>query len=403
MLPKADSEAVRRQNRRIALEHVRRWQRSTRRRLSQDTGLSMSGAAAIATDLVREGLLKESLAVQPGARRGRPEIELSVDAGAARIAAVKIAVGEVSVSVADYAGSVLATRHTSADLMAMDGTGLVELVAGLAATAIADTAGGPLKLVVVAAQGVCDAESRRLLWSPIVGTREIDLGSPLRDRLGAPVVVMNDCGLMPERFRWSGGGVMRDFATLFIGFGVGMGLRLGGTTFRGSHSSAVEFGHMNHIPGGAPCRCGNAGCIEAYAGDYAILRAATGEEAGKGLSRRVSDVEMQALADSARAGDMRARAAFERAGEALGYGLGRLFTLIDPLPVAFVGSGAHAMDLIEPSIRQAIALSAIEGVGADIPFQVYPDVDAVLLEASIAFALAAVDDRHAVPGNLETA
>ena len=107
MLPKADSEAVRRQNRRIALEHVRRWQRSTRRRLSQETGLSMSGAAAIATDLVREGLLKESLAVQQGARRGRPEIELSVDGGAARIAAIKIAVGEVSVSVADYALSLI--------------------------------------------------------------------------------------------------------------------------------------------------------------------------------------------------------------------------------------------------------------------------------------------------------
>jgi len=403
MLPKADSEAVRRQNRRIALEHVRRWQRSTRRRLSQETGLSMSGAAAIATDLVREGLLKESLAVQQGARRGRPEIELSVDGGAARIAAIKIAVGEVSVSVADYAGCVLATRHVSADLMPLDGSGLVEVVAGLAAATISETEGGPLKLVVVAVQGVSDAESRRLLWSPIVGTRDIDLGGPLRDRLGAPVVVMNDCGLMPERFRWSSDGAMRDFATLFIGFGVGMGLRLGGTTFRGSHSSAVEFGHMNHVPGGAPCRCGNAGCIEAYAGDYAILRAARGEDAGKGLSRRVSDSEMQELADAARAGDARACAAFERAGEALGYGLGRLFTLIDPLPVAFVGSGAHAMDLIEPSIRQAIALSAIEGVGADIPFLVFPDVDAIVLEASIAFGLAAVDDRHAVPGALETA
>ncbi|UHD43975.1 hypothetical protein LUX29_12870 [Aureimonas altamirensis] len=142
MLPKADSEAVRRQNRRIALEHVRRWKRSTRRRLSQETGLSMSGAAAIATDLVREGLLKESLAVQQGARRGRPEIELSVDGGAARIAAIKIAVGEVSVSVADYAGCVLAARHVSVDLMPMDGDGLVEVVAELAAAAIAETAGG---------------------------------------------------------------------------------------------------------------------------------------------------------------------------------------------------------------------------------------------------------------------
>src|SRR3546814_12418462 len=36
----------------------------------------------------------------------------------------------------------------------------------------------------------------------------------------------------------------------------------------------ICFGHMLHIPGGAMCRCGARGCIEAYAGFYAVLRTA---------------------------------------------------------------------------------------------------------------------------------
>jgi len=52
------------------------------------------------------------------------------------------------------------------------------------------------------------------------------------------------------------------------------------------------------------------------------------------------------------------RDAYRCAGEALGYGLGSLFAVIDPAPVTFVGIGATAFDLIEPALREAIAQTA---------------------------------------------
>ena len=73
----------------------------------------------------------------------------------------------------------------------------------------------------------------------------------------------------PERYR-------NDFIAILLSHGIGMGMVLRGELFTGTQSSGGEFGHMIHRPGGALCRCGRRGCIEAYAGNYAIWRNAQG-------------------------------------------------------------------------------------------------------------------------------
>ena len=72
----------------------------------------------------------------------------------------------------------------------------------------------------------------------------------------------------------------------------------------------------------------------------------------------IGNADMQALAARARAADGPEREAYRKAGKAIGYGIGSLFALIDPAPVAFVGGGAAAFDLLEPHIRAAIAETA---------------------------------------------
>src|SRR5690606_11074222 len=101
----------------------------------------------------------------------------------------------------------------------------------------------------------------------------------------------------------------------------------------GTRSSGGEFGHMIHIPGGDLCRCGRHGCIEAYAGNYAIWRNARGLHERDGFVAHIEDHDMLELAETARAHDGPERAAYRTAGEAIGTGLGSLFALIDPAPV----------------------------------------------------------------------
>ena len=63
-------------------------------------------------------------------------------------------------------------------------------------------------------------------------------------------------------------------ATVFVGSTVAMGMTFRGQILGRGDEGATEFGHMNHMPNGALCRCGMRGCIEAYASDYGVLRTA---------------------------------------------------------------------------------------------------------------------------------
>jgi len=174
---------------------------------------------------------------------------------------------------------------------------------------------------------------------------------------------------------------------------------LRGELFTGTQSSGGEFGHMIHKPDGALCRCGRRGCVEAYAGNYAIWRNATGVPESAPPIADISDGDIAALAQKARQGDGPAREAFRKAGEALGFGLGSLFALLDPAPVAMVGHGALAFDLLEGPIRDAIGRTAGGVHSKAISFATEPNEAPLIKEGCARRALAFLDDQTFAQGN----
>ena len=129
----------------------------------------------------------------------------------------------------------------------------------------------------IAVQGAAEAGAGHIMWSPAFKAQDIPLSEPLQRLTGISFQLANDAnmiaeGLMArEHYEYKG-----TAAVMFMGYGVGMGLVIDGKTYHGATGAAAEFGHMNHIPHGALCRCGRAGCLEAYASDYGILRHAEG-------------------------------------------------------------------------------------------------------------------------------
>jgi predicted NBD/HSP70 family sugar kinase len=260
--------------------------------------------------------------------------------------------------------------------------------------------GGPaVTRIALAIQGITDSASRSLLWSPITPHTDIPFAAILEKEFGIPAVVENDCNMMAVALRWRDPARYRDdFIAVLLSHGIGMGIVLKGELFTGTQSSGSEFGHMIHRPDGALCRCGRRGCIEAYAGNYAIWRnARQGSENDEPISD-ISDEDMQALAAIAREKDGPEREAFRKAGEALGFGLGSLFALIDPAPVAVVGVGATAFDLIEPALREAIAKTAGGHHSKAISFDTEPNELPLIREGCTMRALTFVDQEIFAPG-----
>ncbi|WP_320781030.1 ROK family protein [Streptomyces sp. CRN 30] len=117
-------------------------------------------------------------------------------------------------------------------------------------------------------------------------------GFPVREalsqELGCPVMVDNDVNLMALGEQHAGvARTVHDFLVVKIGTGIGCGIVVGGEVYRGTTGSAGDIGHIQAVPEGRPCACGNRGCLEAHFSGAALARDAT-EAAQQGRSAELA-------------------------------------------------------------------------------------------------------------------
>ncbi|MES0199169.1 ROK family protein [Mesorhizobium sp. M0011] len=393
---------LRRRNRAMVIAAVRQAGQPSRTEIAATTSLSHSTISAISSDLIVEGILTESKPSEAGSlKRGRPQVGLSLNPEAAAVMTVVLSLNFLSVAVIDYAGQVVSEEQRRLDTLTMSRESLIGECTAIVRRRLADPDLDVRSIarIALAIQGITDTRARAMLWSPITPHTDIAFADIFEDEFGIPAIMENDCNMMAVALRWRDPLRYRDdFIAILLSHGIGMGLVLKGELFTGTHSSGGEFGHMIHRPNGALCRCGRRGCVEAYAGNYAIWRNARqmGEDAEPVAD--VSDADMRALAAAAREGDGPEREAYRKAGEALGYGLGSLFALIDPAPVAMVGVSAAAFDLIEPALREAIAQTAGGQHSKSISFDTEPNELPLIREGCAMRALIFVDQEIFAPG-----
>jgi glucokinase len=85
----------------------------------------------------------------------------------------------------------------------------------------------------------------------------------LSELTGAPAIMDNDAnvGALGESNYGAGRGMSSIFY-MTLSTGIGGGIILGDTVYRGADSFAGEVGHMNLVPEGPECLCGSRGCLE---------------------------------------------------------------------------------------------------------------------------------------------
>jgi glucokinase len=180
-------------------------------------------------------------------------------------------------------------------------------------------------------------------------------GFPLLERMrarygiGLPVGIHNDavCVAVAEH-RWGAGIGCDDVLGMVVSTGVGGGLLLGGRRIDGVSGNAGHIGHIVVDPAGPPCACGGRGCLEAIARGPAIAAHAV----ERGWSGEATGV---AVAAGAAAGDDACRAAFDRAGRAVGVALASAVALLDVELVAVGGGIAEAGEVFFGPLHEAFA------------------------------------------------
>ncbi|MCU4183699.1 ROK family protein [Acidiferrimicrobium sp. IK] len=155
----------------------------------------------------------------------------------------------------------------------------------------------------------------------IAGWREFPLRARVASLTGLPTWVDNDAKALALAEGWRGAAAGEaNFLSMVVSTGVGGGIVLEGRLLDGAAGNAGHIGHVIVEPGGRPCPCGAAGCLEAEASGTSIaaMTGAPAAVAGPDIRRRTGTMVGRAVASVANLLDL--RLATVAGSVALGYG-----------------------------------------------------------------------------------
>ena len=238
----------------------------------------------------------------------------------------------------------------------------------------------PVDSIGVSAAGFISSDRQTILATPnIAGWNGVNLDQELTQILDKRIVLENDANSAAwGEFRFGAGRGRRDLMMLTLGTGVGGGLILGGSVFRGAFGIGVELGHLRLVPDGHLCGCGIRGCLEQYASGSALMRhAREAISASPDLARNLlarGDGTLEGLkghhiTEAARDEDPVALAAFNTMANYLGAGIASLCAVIDPSCIVLGGGVIEAGEIFLGPTREA-ALRLIPFTGK----HPYPDI-----------------------------
>jgi predicted NBD/HSP70 family sugar kinase len=361
--PKAGRDTVRRHNLSLVLRAVRDSGEITRAGVSARVGLTRAAISSLVEQLMESGFLSESGKTFSG-QAGRPGTVLKVARTGVAGVGVEISVDYVSVCVVDLAGTDRVRLVEHLDNRGTPPAGVLARAARIAARALNSAAEQDLSPVgsALALPGLVAAGSVRsapnLGWNG-VAAEDLFADALAASRPGLPALAVrseNEANLAALAELWFGGlGNIRTFLYLTGEIGVGGALVLDGELLRGAHGFAGEIGHVVVVPDGPECRCGSRGCLEQYAGQSALLRAA-------GLDESDGATAVAELVNRARAGDDGTLLALGNAGLMLGRVLSGAVNLFDPDAVVLGGIYRPLVPWLAPPATREMSARVVSGL-----------------------------------------
>jgi glucokinase len=269
-------------------------------------------------------------------------------------------------------GSVLHALHSEPTRAEEGSDAVVGRIISMARQAIAECKRADPKGEVigigVGAPGPLNTKSGIVLLTPNLGW----VNMPLRDRVhqgvGLPAALDNDanCAVLGEWWMGAARG-SKSAIGVTIGTGIGGGLILNGRLYHGASDCAGEIGHTTIEVNGRRCKCGNYGCLEAYASGPAIARRAieaieSGYETSlpKYVDGRLELITAQTVYDAAHDGDVLADEVVSDTAKFLGAGVANLVNVFNPEVVVVCGGVTYAGDSLFVPLRRELARRAFK-------------------------------------------
>jgi glucokinase-like ROK family protein len=358
-----DQTLVREINLATVLRYLQTGPAISRSGLANLTGLNKTTISRLVEELLERGLAHEiGLANSAGGRRATL-LELNPQAG--QIIGLEVGVDFISVIVTDFSGQMTWHRLIETDPADPQAV-IIEQALSLVSEAqqFSQAQGGRLLGLGLTVPGTVNIDSGTLLFSPNLQWRSVPLGQIFTERTDLPVFVENDANAaaLAEHF-FGAARQSQNFIFLTVGVGLGGGLFLNGSLYRGAGGIAGEIGHTSFMSNGnRPCRCGNRGCWETSSNQYALIERvrallAIGQSSlvTQIMTEQNTRLTLAVIARAAAAGDQVVLEALAETGAAIGLGVANLINTFNPEMVIVGGAMMVAGDYLLPAIKDVVA------------------------------------------------
>jgi glucokinase len=194
--------------------------------------------------------------------------------------------------------------------------------------------------------GTTDIKNGIVLYAPNIFWKDVEVVKKVREHFSIPVYIGQDsrAAAWAEYLVGAGKGYSC-ISGITLGTGIGCGLILNGSLYHGGLLAAGEFGHQIVEVNGFPCNCGRNGCLEAYAGGLAILKAAmkiSGIE--RLINKPANEISVSDVFSLAGNGNTEALGIIDSVVKYLGIGLVNLINLTSLELISLTGGISNAPD-----------------------------------------------------------
>ncbi|QSO53551.1 ROK family transcriptional regulator [Alicyclobacillus curvatus] len=344
--------------------------------IAEQTGLAASTVSVITGELQGSGFIREcGYATSTGGRRPRL-LEINPQGG--YFICADLTGSNIAIGVLDLSFQVL--KEWFHEKTNMSGQSLyVELVKALSeARAWCNTKGFSTLSIGIAAPGLMDSMTGRIVSATNLDWHDLDLNELLEQEFGLPVIVENDTNAAAYgEFLY---GVEHEenaenMLYVAVGTGVGAGLIVHRSLYTGSSGMAGELGHIVVKAGGDRCNCGKRGCLETFVSEPAMLQryVRLTEEQGNKQDSSVGDsasVTIQGLARRAESGDGVAIDVLHDAGRMLGTVAGNTVNVLNCDSVVFGGEAVTGSKVMLAAITEGLYEAMLPGFERNLKVRV---------------------------------
>lgn len=214
----------------------------------------------------------------------------------------------------------------------------------------------------VAVQGIVNrGNTTSVLFPGFSDWEQIDLKRLVEERYGITTFLFHDPDaiMCAEKFlRNARDPSLRNAALIRLENGVGLSIMINREIFTSMTGKGGELGHINVVPDGLPCSCGDRGCLEPYITSGGIIRRFLMERESGAFTtvetQDIASITFSLLATAAKQGDPLCTRLFREMGEFLGIGISSYINIINPQLIIIEGELTKFKEIFEGDMYRSI-------------------------------------------------